>query len=71
MGLMNSMFWAWIVEKSRTISVGGDNEEQLVQENQQDEADNDVDEEAEVMEAQQRFFTRFDITSDYSSGNEM
>ena len=49
-----------------------ENEEQFVQENQQDEADdNDVDEEAEVMEAQQRFFTRFDNTSDYSSGNEI
>ena len=49
-----------------------ENEEQFVQENQLDEADdNDVDEEAEVMEAQQRFFTRFDNTSDYSSGNEM
>ena len=71
MGLMNSMFWARMVGKSRTISVGDDNEEQFVQENQQDEADNDVDEEAEVMEAQQRFFTRFDNTSDYSSGNEM
>ena len=48
-----------------------ENEKQFVQENQQDEADNDVDEDAEVMEAQQRFFTRFDNTSDYSSGNEM
>ena len=37
----------------------------------EDAAEGEVDEEAEVMEAQQRFFTRFDNTSDYSSGNEM
>ena len=43
----------------------------LLQDNQEDEADSEVDEEAEVMEAQQRFCTRFDNTSDYSSGNEM
>lgn len=42
----------------------------VYQENQ-DEADSAIDEEAEVMEAQQRFFTRFDNTSDYSSGNEL
>ena len=42
----------------------------LVQEDQEDEADSEIDEEAEVKEAQQRFFTRFDNTSDYSSGNE-
>jgi len=43
-----------------------DNKEEV-----EDAAEGEVDEEAEVMEAQQRFFTRFDNTSDYSSGNEM
>ena len=40
-------------------------------EEEEDAAEGEIDEEAEVMEAQQRFFTRFDNTSDYSSGNEM